>query len=184
MLYLFICFIWISSEIILNRIFRAGEEDKQHADRRSLITIWVTIMIVMPIAQFISYKYPNPISSYAYTSYIGMGMIVAGMIFRFIAVYTLGRYFTVNVTIRTDHKIIQQGLYKYLRHPSYLGSVFSFFGNGFALNNWYGMFIVFIPVLLAFMNRMRVEEELLISNFGQEYIDYKKRTWRLIPFVY
>jgi len=113
-----------------------------------------------------------------------MGMIVTGMIFRFIAVYTLGRYFTVNVTIRKDHRIIQQGLYKYLRHPSYLGSLFSFLGNGFALNNWYGMLIVFIPVLLAFMNRIRVEEELLISNFGQEYIDYKKRTWRLLPFVY
>jgi protein-S-isoprenylcysteine O-methyltransferase Ste14 len=46
------------------------------------------------------------------------------------------------------------------------------------------MLIVFIPVTLVFMNRMRIEEELLISNFGQEYIDYKKRTWRLIPFVY
>ncbi|SEW11290.1 Isoprenylcysteine carboxyl methyltransferase (ICMT) family protein [Chitinophaga sp. YR573] len=184
MLYLCICFIWITSEIILNRIFRAGQEDKQHSDRRSLITIWVTIMIVMPVAQYISGRYSNPINSYEYTSYFGMGMIVAGMLFRFIAVYTLGRYFTVNVTIRRDHKIIQQGLYKYLRHPSYLGSLFSFLGNGFALNNWYGMLIVFIPVTLAFMNRMRVEEELLISNFGQEYIDYKKRTWRLIPFVY
>lgn len=184
MLYLCVCFIWITSEIILNRIFRAGQEDKQHSDRRSLITIWVTIMIVMPVAQYISGRYPKPISSYEYTSYIGMGMIVAGMIFRFIAVYTLGRYFTVNVTIRTDHKIIQQGLYKYLRHPSYLGSLFSFLGNGFALNNWYGMLIVFIPVTLIFMNRMRIEEELLISNFGQEYIDYKKRTWSLIPFVY
>jgi len=184
MLYLCICFIWISSEIVLNRIFRAGQEDKQHSDRQSLITIWVTIMIVMPVAQYISGRYPKPISNYEYTSYIGMGMIITGMIFRFIAVYTLGRYFTVNVTIRTDHKIIQQGLYKYLRHPSYLGSLFSFLGNGFALNNWYGMLIVFIPVLLAFMNRMRIEEELLVSNFGQEYIEYKKRTWRLLPFIY
>jgi protein-S-isoprenylcysteine O-methyltransferase Ste14 len=184
MLYACICIIWLSSEILLNRILRAKQEDKQQSDRKSLMIIWVTAMIAMPVAQFISNKYPSPISSYAGISYIGMGMIIAGMIFRFIAVYTLGRYFTVNVTIRTDHKIVKEGMYKYLRHPSYLGSLFSFFGNGIALNNWFGLLICFVPVLLAFMYRMKVEEELLSANFGQQYIDYKKQTWRLIPFVY
>ncbi|SFE66760.1 Protein-S-isoprenylcysteine O-methyltransferase Ste14 [Chitinophaga sp. CF118] len=184
MLYAVICIIWLTSEILLNRILRAGKEDKQKSDRQSLMIIWITIMSVMPAAQFISAMYPAPISTYRGTSYIGMGMIVAGMLFRFFAVYTLGRYFTVNVTIRSDHKIVKEGLYKYLRHPSYLGSLFSFFGNGFALNNRIGLFICFVPVLVAFLYRMKVEEELLVSNFGQEYVDYKKQTWRLIPFVY
>jgi protein-S-isoprenylcysteine O-methyltransferase Ste14 len=184
MLYTCICIIWLTSEILLNRILRAKQEDKQKSDRQSLMIIWVTIMIVMPVAQFVSSWHPAPISNYEGTSYIGMGMIVAGMIFRFIAVYTLGRYFTVNVTIRAEHKIVKEGMYKYLRHPSYLGSLFSFLGNGFALNNRIGLLICFVPVLLAFMYRMKVEEELLTANFGQQYVDYKKQTWRLIPFVY
>jgi protein-S-isoprenylcysteine O-methyltransferase Ste14 len=184
MLYAVICVIWLASEILLNRILRAGKEDKQKSDRQSLMIIWITIMIAMPTAQFVSAMYRIPISNYAGISYIGMGMIIAGMIFRFIAVYTLGRYFTVNVTIRAEHKIVKDGLYKYLRHPSYLGSLFSFFGNGLALNNRIGLLICFVPVLLAFMYRMKVEEELLTANFGQQYVDYKKQTWRLLPFVY
>jgi protein-S-isoprenylcysteine O-methyltransferase Ste14 len=163
---------------------RAGKEDKQKSDRQSLMIMWVTIMIVMPMAQLISGRYAAPISNYPGTTYIGMAMILAGMIFRFIAVYTLGRYFTVNVTIRTDHKIVKEGLYKYLRHPAYLGSLFSFLGNGFALNNWIGLGLCFVPVLLAFMYRMKIEEELLTANFGQEYMEYKKHSWRLIPFIY
>lgn len=184
MLYTCICILWLTSEILLNRILRAKQEDKQQSDRQSLMIIWITIMVVMPAAQFVSAKHPAPISDHEYISYIGMGMIIAGMIFRFVAVYTLGRYFTVNVTIRTDHKIVKEGMYKYLRHPSYLGSLFSFFGNGFALNNRFGLLICFVPVLLAFMYRIKVEEELLTANFGQQYLDYKKQTWRLIPFIY
>lgn len=184
MLYPVICFIWITSEILLNRILRAKKEDKQDADRQSLMYMWITIMIVMPLAHLVSLKYPAPISSNEGIRYIGMGLIISGMLFRFIAVYMLGRYFTVNVTIRTDHKIVQQGLYKYLRHPSYLGSLLSFFANGIALNNWISWIISFVPVLLTFMYRMKIEEALLTENFGEDYINYKKKTWRLIPFVY
>jgi len=184
MLYPIVCILWLSSEILLNRILRAKKEDKQKADRQSLLAMWITIMIVMPIAHFVSMKYPAPISNYEGTSFIGIGLIIAGMLYRFVAIYTLGRYFTVNVTIRTDHKIVKQGLYKYVRHPAYFGSLLSFFANGIALNNWYSWVITFIPVFIAFTYRMKVEEELLIENFGQEYIDYKNQTKRLIPFIY
>ncbi|SHM46115.1 isoprenylcysteine carboxylmethyltransferase family protein [Chitinophaga sp. CF418] len=183
-LHLFIAVIWVTSEILLSRLLRSSQSDKTRADKQSLRIIWITIMIALPLAHFLSWQLSWPISTSALVPDIGLGLIVAGMLFRFTAIYTLGRYFTVDVAIRADHKIVKSGMYRYLRHPSYLGMLISFFGNALAFNSWIAVLIGFLPVLGAVLYRMKIEEELLISNFGQEYLDYKKGTWRLIPFVY
>ncbi|ACU58261.1 methyltransferase family protein [Chitinophaga pinensis] len=177
--------IWILSEVLLNRLVRSSQSDKTRADKQSLRFIWITIMIALPLAHILSRQFHVlPISSSPVIVQAGLIMIVVGMIYRFIAIYTLGRFFTVDVAIRSDHRIVRKGMYRFMRHPSYLGSLLSFLGNGFALNSWVGLVIGFVPVLLTFLYRMKVEEELLVNNFGQEYIDYKKDTWKLIPFVY
>lgn len=184
MLYTTIVAIWLASEIFLNRIFRSGPVEKQKADRKSLLWIWVTIMATLPLGSFVAEHTAAPITSYAYFSKFGIAMIVSGMLFRFYSIYTLGHYFTVDVTIRDDHRIVQHGVYKYLRHPSYLGSLISFVGNGIAMNNYIAFLITVLPVSAAFLYRMYVEEKVLINNFGEEYLQYKKHTWRLIPFVF
>lgn len=183
-LHLVIAVIWVASEILLNRLFRSSQSDKTHADRQSLRIIWITVMIALPLAHFLSVQLNWPLSDSPGVHKTGLVLIVAGMVFRFIAIYTLGRFFTVDVAIRADHKIVRRGVYRYLRHPSYLGLLISFFGNALAFNSWAAVLIGFLPVLVVFIYRMKVEEELLVSNFGQEYLDYKKETWRLIPFVY
>lgn len=183
-LHLIIAVIWVSSEILLSRLLRSSQSDKTRADKQSLRIIWITIMIALPPAHLLSLQLNWPISASTLLPNVGLGMIIAGMLFRFTAIYTLGRYFTVDVAIRTDHKIVKFGLYRYLRHPSYLGMLISFLGNALAFNNWIVVLIGFLPVLGAVLYRMKIEEELLVSNFGQEYIDYRKETWRLIPFIY
>jgi protein-S-isoprenylcysteine O-methyltransferase Ste14 len=182
MLYSLIVGCWVASEIFLNRVFRSGKDEKQKADKRSLLIIWLTIAVCLPFTSIIGRWLPWPIHNGIQP--IGLTLIVAGMIFRVFAVYTLGRYFTVDVTIRNDHRIVKRGLYRFLRHPSYLGSLVSFLGNGLALNNWAALALSLLPVLVAFLYRIQVEEQLLIQNFGQDYLDYKKETWRLVPFIY
>jgi protein-S-isoprenylcysteine O-methyltransferase Ste14 len=182
--HLFIAVIWITSEIVLNRWLRSSQSDKTRADKQSLRIIWITIMIAMPLGHFLSVQTNWPISTSPVVPEMGLALIVAGMLFRFTAIYTLGRYFTVDVAIRTDHKIVKSGVYRYLRHPSYLGLLISFFGNALAFNSWMAVLVGFLPVLTVFLYRIKIEEELLISNFGQEYVDYKKGTWRLLPFIY
>ncbi|MBW8686126.1 methyltransferase family protein [Chitinophaga rhizophila] len=181
---IFVIVAWILSEILLSRLLKSSQTDKTRADKQSLRIIWITIMIALPVAHVVSGFIHLPICNTPAGMQAGLLLIVLGMIYRFTAVYILGRYFTVDVAIREDHKIVRKGLYRYTRHPSYLGSLISFFGNGFVLNSWIGLAISFIPVLVAFLYRMKIEEALLMSNFGQEYADYKKKTWRLIPFVY
>jgi len=176
--------LWFLSEIILNTQLRAGKADKQNKDKSSLSFIWITLIISMTAASLFASYYYYPFVASPYIRYTGAGIVLLGIIFRLYAIKTLGRYFTVNVTIREGHKIIKQGLYKYLRHPSYTGSLLSFVGFGISLNNWVSFLIVMIPVTASFIRRMNIEERALTEQFGEEYITYKKQTWRLLPFIY
>ena len=114
----------------------------------------------------------------------GIVVMAAGLAIRWTAIYTLGRYFTRTVTIKSDHRIIQKGLYKTLRHPAYTGSLLAQFGLGLAFMNWLSFVLIFVPIVAAAVYRMRVEEDALVRAFGGEYVEYVNNTKRLIPKVY
>ncbi|AHF15896.1 isoprenylcysteine carboxyl methyltransferase [Niabella soli DSM 19437] len=115
---------------------------------------------------------------------MGLGLLILGILLRFFIIASLGKFFTTNVTIRQEHVLKTDGCYKYIRHPAYAASLLSFAGFGISLNNQIALLVVLIAVRLAFYNRIRIEERLLVKHFGQQYIDYGKHTWRLIPFIF
>jgi protein-S-isoprenylcysteine O-methyltransferase Ste14 len=114
----------------------------------------------------------------------GLALVVLGQMIRWIAIRTLGEYFTVDVAIQEGQETIDKGVYKLIRHPSYAGFLLSFLGLGLLIGNWLSIVITFLPPLLMFIRRMNIEEELLCEQLGDEYRDYMERTKRLIPMVY
>jgi protein-S-isoprenylcysteine O-methyltransferase Ste14 len=114
----------------------------------------------------------------------GIVVMFVGLAIRWTAIYTLGRYFTRTVTIKNDHRIIQRGLYRHLRHPAYTGALLAQMGLGLAFTNWLSFMLIFAPILVAALYRMHVEEDALVQAFGGEYVEYAKHTKRLIPKVY
>jgi protein-S-isoprenylcysteine O-methyltransferase Ste14 len=176
--------IWILSEIFLNRFLRSGKSDKKGADKNSELFIWLVIGVSAYAGVYLSHVYDVPIYSNGMFAFVGIALILIGIGFRFWAIKQLGRFFTVDVTIRQDHQLMQSGFYQYLRHPSYAASLLSFFGFGFSLNSWLSLAIVFIPVLFSFIHRMNVEEKVLKDQFGEKYIDYMSKTKRIVPFIY
>jgi len=183
-LYNLIYLVWILSEIFLNRFVRLGKSDKKAADRNSELFLWISIIISITIGVIVSVMTVFPIFSYDRLRSIGLLVIVIGIMLRFIAIKQLGRFFTVDVTIRKDHELMQNGFYKYIRHPSYTGSLLSFAGLGLSMNNWLGLVIIFVPVLFTFLYRISVEEKVLTEQFGKQYTDYISATKRLIPYLY
>jgi len=175
---------WLLSEILLNRIFLSKKKVTKNFDKNSLILIWLTVIISITLGVFIKSNLKFPIAGSIWFRYSGLSVIVIGMIFRFIAIRTLGRLFTVDLSIHQNHVLIISGLYKYIRHPSYTGSLLSFFEFALSLNNWISLIIIFFPVLSAFIHRINIEEKLLRDQIGSEYVDYMKKTKRLIPMVY
>ncbi|MGC2249618.1 MAG: methyltransferase, partial [Acidobacteriaceae bacterium] len=75
-------------------------------------------------------------------------------------------------------------MYRWIRHPSYLGMLIIFLAIGIHSRNWLGLFVVLIPTTLALLYRIHVEEIALNSAFGETYASYSKTTRRLLPFLY
>jgi protein-S-isoprenylcysteine O-methyltransferase Ste14 len=88
------------------------------------------------------------------------------------------------VTKIENHQLIDTGLYKYIRHPGYLGQLIIFFGIATSLSNWLSVLLMIIPVLVGYINRIRVEEKFMVEQLGQNYIEYQNRTKKLIPNVF
>ena len=115
---------------------------------------------------------------------VGLLLLIWGYAIRAFAIRTLGKYFTGTVVIKSDHQLIRTGLYRYLRHPAYTGTLLAHLGLGLAFANWFSLLFSSVPFLLAAMYRMRVEELALTATFGAEYSTYCKTSKRLIPGVY
>ncbi|MCD6201184.1 MAG: isoprenylcysteine carboxylmethyltransferase family protein [Bacteroidales bacterium] len=176
--------LWFLSEIFLNRLLRSGKQGRENQDKGSLRIIWITIAAANTLGVLFAVYFPFPMSHSLTLPLNGLAIIVCGMIIRFASVWSLGRYFTVDVTIRNNHKLKTDGIYKRVRHPSYTGSILSFIGFGISLNNWISLGVVAILVIFTMLYRIRIEEQLLTKQFGKEYLDYKKKTNRLIPLFY
>ena len=119
-----------------------------------------------------------------YASIIGVCALIAGIIIRFAAIHTLGRFFASVVTIREDHQIIRTGLYSYVRHPAYTGALLAHAGLGLAFESWVSVIASTIPFWIAAAYRIYVEENALGEKFGTDYANYVRETNRLIPGVF
>ena len=117
------------------------------------------------------------------TRWIGIVLFAVGGAFRLWPVFVLGNRFSGLVAIQPGHTLVTGGVYRYLRHPSYLGMLVNSLGWALAFRSIAGVILtaLFLPPLLA---RIRAEERLLRSQFGNEYEAYCARTSRLVPGVY
>lgn len=115
--------------------------------------------------------------------WLGVVLYAAGGALRLWPVYVLGNRFSGLVAIQPGHTLMTQGIYRYVRNPSYLGLLVSTLGWGLGFRALAGVALtaLLIPPLVA---RMHAEEALLQSQFGAEYDAYRARTWRLIPGLY
>lgn len=175
--------LWLASEITLNRTLRSKEKDKDY-DQGSTRTLWRVIGIANILAITAAIFLKLPISRSTLLPFIGLFMLAFGMLGRVYSIRMLGKMFTVDVNINSDHKLINTGIYKYIRHPAYLGAIISFIGFGLSLNNWISLIVVTIAVPSVMIYRINIEEKALLEKFGTEYELYQKSTYRLFPLIY
>ncbi len=183
-LLLIVSIFWVLSEIFLSRLMRANDSDNNY-DKSSLKILWITICISIILG--IILRNSNYVLTLEYATFIyhiGISLIFIGLITRWIASLKLKKSLTVNVSVAENQNIVQTGIYKHIRHPSYLGSLLSFCGLGIVFNNWLTFAIIFIPIFLSFMYRIHIEEKLLSQIFGAQYTNYIENSWKLIPKVF
>jgi len=115
--------------------------------------------------------------------YLGLILYVLGGVLRIMPVFALGRRFSGLVAIQHGHRLKTDGLYRFIRHPSYTGLLVSCTGLVLIFRCGIGLFLV-VGIFAILLARIKSEEALLASTFGEEYEAYRRRTWRLVPWVY
>ena len=177
--------VWAASEIALSVARRSGTKAADSHDRSSFRILWLAVtvsvtggLLIADLDRGVFGGRGTPWPS------VGLGLILAGLALRWWAILSLKRSFTVDVAIAEGQRLIDTGLYRLIRHPSYTGSLLSFLGLGLALGNWPSLVVIVVPITAAFHYRMGVEERALRAGFGDAYERYMRRTRRLLPFLY
>lgn len=115
---------------------------------------------------------------------LGLGVFAVGTILRWWSIRHLGRFFTVNVALAADHRVVDTGPYRWVRHPSYSGLLLQFAGLGLTLGTLPAVAIILVPITLALLHRIRVEETALRAHLPGSYAAYADRTKKIVPLVY
>lgn len=144
------------------------------------IILATALSIVIPL---VDWAYFSQISSSSILL-IGVILNIGGLIIRYISIRSLGRFFTATVSIKHNQELIRSGLYKHIRHPSYTGAFISILSLSLVLNSFVGFISSLLLLTMAYYYRIKREESELEKYFVDEYPQYKKDTWKMIPFVW
>lgn len=116
--------------------------------------------------------------------YLGLGLLLIGFLVREWAIIVLGQFFSYKVQISKDHQLINAGPYQFVRHPAYTGAIVSIIGFSLAVQSLIGLIVTILLAIFAYGYRIKIEENLLKQEFGDEFQKYKKKTKLLFPWVF
>jgi protein-S-isoprenylcysteine O-methyltransferase len=115
---------------------------------------------------------------------VGLLLALSGITLRAWSVATLGAFFTTAVEVQRDHRIIEDGPYRRLRHPSYTGALTTVIGVTLALGSWLGCVVATIFAVTGLVQRIIVEERALAARLGPAWDAFARNRRRLIPMVW
>jgi protein-S-isoprenylcysteine O-methyltransferase Ste14 len=110
-------------------------------------------------------------------------VMVLGIVLRQWSIAVLGSFFSNMVGVQTGQKVADKGPYHLVRHPAYTGGLLTLVGLGLALQSWGAVLLLMLIFSLAYGYRIYIEERVLVSELGDEYVKYAKRTKRLVPYI-
>jgi len=171
--------VWLAAAFTVKRVARR---------RRSPLRL-VYVALVLFAFWLLGYHARNPILRTQLVphtraiAYTGALLTAAGIAFAFTARFFLGRNWDGRVVIKQDHTLIQTGPYAFVRHPIYSGLLLALLGTAIAYGQ-IGYFAVALVAAVGLWIKSRLEERLMIEQFGTQYSDYRAHVKAFIPFLW
>jgi protein-S-isoprenylcysteine O-methyltransferase Ste14 len=176
--------LWLLSELVIGGIIprsRRHGTPIRYEDRSSRLLISLSMFLSLMIAFLFAASGIASLPSGAF--YLGIGLMIAGILLRQWSIAVLGRYFSRTVGVQEGQAVVDRGPYRLVRHPAYTGSLLTMVGLGFVLQSWGAVLVLIAFFGAAFGYRIHVEEAVLTSKLGDKYVAYARKTKRLIPYV-
>ena len=172
--------IMVVLSLIVDKFFFKGQASENKKEDKVLSTLlsvsWFSALII-PILEYSYFIRSNSV-----ISTFGIIVVFIGIIIRGLSIKYLGKYFSRDVETWHNHTLVRSGLYKYIRHPAYLGNILQIIGFPLILNSYYSLVLSVITVYL-FLKRIEVEERFLEKEL-EKYKEYQSETKKLIPYLW
>lgn len=176
---------------VIERRMRIGQEAKSlergPSDRGSTSLIGLALIVsVLALlgAPILGYLHIGTLPFSVIVGWLGISLGLLGLAVRVWAFKTLGQFYTRTLRHTENQHVVQEGPYRFIRHPGYVGVLLIFLGAALATTNWITFGIIALAMFTAYHYRIQTEEDMLMTALGKEYGDYRAQTRRLIPFIY
>ncbi len=146
-----------------------------------IFSLQLILFIIIGVASIVEYFTLRREKINLIISLLGLIMYLVGTFGRIQSQKFLGKYWSTDIKIKQGHKLIKEGIYRYIRHPNIAFLLVEISGICLIPNSYYSLLLVWIVYLPVNLWRIYLEEKVLVENFGQEYLDYKKEVSKLFP---
>ncbi len=161
------------------------EKEVDHMDKYLLSFLIIFEVITFFLFIFFPQLYQWTTLSLSYWFQVVGAMIgILSILFFLWVHHSLGLNFTVRVQITDKQTLVQSGPYKYIRHPMYTAFILLHISVALLTLDLFITITWFAGLFALILYRLKKEEGLLIEKFGDEYIEYQKRTGSLFPKIF
>jgi protein-S-isoprenylcysteine O-methyltransferase Ste14 len=177
--------------LVLQRVLRRGEQARSlrpsREDRGTTRLIGLAFglsalaLILAPLLNRFEVAHLGPGFP---VGWVGIALMLGGLALRCWANAVLGRFYTSTLRLAEGQQIVTEGPYRLVRHPGYGGALLLWAGAGLASQNWLAAGTILTLMSVAYAYRIRSEESMLLTAFGEKYRGYMQSTWRLVPWVF
>ena len=165
------------------RTSHSGGKREIRRHRRILWVIFPILLawfVVLPIAD----RRGIGIVNSEVIRWLGLGLFAASLLLRIESIRSQGKQFSMHVALQEGHRLATGGPYRWVRHPAYLSFIGMVLGISLVFGNVLLGLVMTVINTFWLSGRMRDEEMLMLEEFGEEFSRYRRKTRKLIPFVY
>lgn len=165
---------------LINSIRNAKKSKKDDCGSLLLIIggLFASVLSNPLLVLAVPYVLPDPVF------WVGIFISLFGITVRIASILTLRRFFTFSVQVGKEQKLVQNGPYRFLRHPAYTGSILTLLGIALSFRSPLAIAVTAAIAAVVYGYRIRVEEREMEENFGDSYRAYERQTWRILPFIW
>ncbi|MFC1715273.1 methyltransferase family protein [Candidatus Poribacteria bacterium] len=128
-------------------------------------------------------KNPQSLQMLSVHNIVGLILFFTGLSIMITGQVTLWESYSPTLIIKKGQKLRTHGIYRFTRNPIYFGFILAAIGMPIFTSSLYGSLIMLLEIPIC-LSRIRIEQKMLIEEFGDEYRKYMKTAKKLIPFIY
>jgi protein-S-isoprenylcysteine O-methyltransferase Ste14 len=167
--------IWVAPFVLAKR----SPTPPRNLDRRAR---WGMLLVVVAYAMLWQTKFwERRLSSWRVAISIAF-FLLAGVL-SWSAVRSLGRQWRIDAGLSSEHELVMTGPYRRVRHPIYTSMLCVLLGIGLMITPWWLLLLSVVVFMAGTEVRVRLEDRLLASHFGERFEEYRRNVPAYIPFV-